>query len=259
VFAVGAGSGDTTPPTTSISAPASGATVSGTITATATASDDVGVTKVELYVDGALKATDTSSPYNFTWDTPTAANGTHSRVSKADAAAGNVGTSARVSVTVSNASAQQLLGNPGFESGNVTWTATSGVISSSTSEAAHSGSWKAWLDGYGATHTDTLWQQVAIPGTAVAATLTFWLHVDTAETTTTTAYDTLQVQVRNASGTVLTTLATYSNLSAAAGYVQKTFDVSAYKGQSIRVYLVGTEDSTLQTSFVVDDFALNVQ
>jgi kumamolisin len=67
------------------------------------------------------------------------------------------------------------------------------------------------------------------------------------------------VQVRNASGTVLGTLATYSNLDAASGYTQKTFDLSAYKGQTIQIYLLGQEDSTLQTSFVVDDFALNVQ
>ena len=56
---------------------------------------------------------------------------------------------------------------------------------------------------------------------------------------------------------MLATLATYSNLNAAAGYSQKSFNVSAYKGQTIQVYLVGTEDSSLQTSFVVDDFALN--
>ena len=260
VFAVGAGASDTTPPVTSITAPASGATLSGTTTVSASASDNVGVTSVEIYVDGTLKATDTSTPYNFAWDTTTVPNGSHSLVTKAYDAAGNVGTSTAVSVTVSNGGTlQQLLGNPGFESGNVTWTASAGVVTNSTSEAAHSGSWKAWLDGYGASHTDTLWQQVSIPATATTATLTFWLHVDTAETTTTTAFDTLQVQIRNASGTVLTTLATYSNLSAAGGYLQKTFDVSAYKGQTVRVYLLGVEDSTLQTSFVVDDFALNVQ
>ncbi|HEY0556084.1 MAG TPA: hypothetical protein VGG20_17665 [Thermoanaerobaculia bacterium] len=153
----------------------------------------------------------------------------------------------------------QVLVNPGFESGNVTWVATSGAINTSASEPAHSGSWKAWLDGYGTTHTDTLYQQVAIFSSHTRATLTFWLHIDTAETSTTTAFDTLAVQVRNSSGTLLQTLATYSNLNAAAGYTQKSFDLSAYIGQTIRVYLTGTEDSTLQTSFVVDDFALNVQ
>src|SRR5262249_48214670 len=108
-------------------------------------------------------------------------------------------------------------------------------------------------------HTDTLYQQVTIPSTITTATLTFWLHIDSAETTTTVAYDTLKVQIRNSSGTVLATLATYSNLNKASGYSQKSFNLSAYKGQTIQVYLVGTEDVSLQTSFVVDDFALNVQ
>ena len=68
-----------------------------------------------------------------------------------------------------------------------------------------------------------------------------------------------KVQVRNSSGTVLATLATYSNVNAATGFAQKSFSLLAYKGQTIQVYLVGAEDTTLQTSFVVDDFALNVQ
>jgi hypothetical protein len=153
----------------------------------------------------------------------------------------------------------QILANPGFESGNTSWTASSGVINTSSSEPAHGGSWKAWLDGYGTTHTDTLLQQVAIFSSHTTATLTFWLHIDTAETTTTTQYDKLTVQVRNSSGTVLRTLATYSNLNHNTGYAQKTFDLSAYIGQTIQIYLVGTEDSQKQTSFVVDDFALNVQ
>jgi hypothetical protein len=157
---------------------------------------------------------------------------------------------------------QQLLGNTGFENGSSNagpWTVTSGVIdNNSTSEPAHSGLWKAWLDGYGAVHTDSIYQSVSLPATATQATLTFWLHIDTAETTTSTAYDTLKVQVRNSSGTVLATLATYSNLDAKTGYTQVTFDLSAYAGQNIQVYLVGTEDASLKTSFVVDDFALNV-
>jgi hypothetical protein len=172
---------------------------------------------------------------------------------------------ANVSLTVTasggGGGSQQLLGNPGFENGSSTpapWTVSTGVISNSTSQPPHSGSWDAWLDGYGTATTDTLLQQVAIPSTATAATLSFWLHIDTAETTTTTAYDTLKVQVRNSSGTVLATLATYSNLNAAAGYSQKSFDLTSYKGQTIQIYLIGVEDSQKQTSFVMDDFALNV-
>ncbi len=156
----------------------------------------------------------------------------------------------------------QLLGNPGFENGSVNpapWIASAGVISNATGEATHGGTWKAWMDGYGKTHTDTLYQSVAIPASVTTATLTFYLHIDTSETTKTSAYDKLTVQVRSSSGTVLKTLAAYSNLNAATGYALQTFDLSAYKGQTVQVYLTATEDSSLQTSFVVDDFALNAQ
>jgi beta-lactamase superfamily II metal-dependent hydrolase len=98
----GGGGGDTTLPSTSITAPAAGATVSGTTTVTASATDNVGVTKVEFYVDGALQATDTTSPYSWSWNTTAAANGAHSLTSKAFDAALNTKTSASVSVTVSN-------------------------------------------------------------------------------------------------------------------------------------------------------------
>ena len=256
------GGGDTTPPTTSITAPANGATVSGTTNVTASASDNVGVTKVEFYLDGALTSTSTTSPYSWSWATTGSANGSHTLQSKAYDAAGNTGSSTTITVTVSNSAAQQLIGNAGFEQGSsntAPWTTTSGVVDSSTGEAAHSGSWKAWMDGYGSAHTDSILQTVTIPSTATSATLSFWLHIDTAETTTTTQYDKLQVQIRNSSGTVLATLATYSNLDKNTGYAQRSFNVLAYKGQTIQVYLVGTEDTSAQTSFVVDDFALNVQ
>ncbi|WP_416957959.1 hydrolase [Streptomyces sp. Agncl-13] len=147
--------------------------------------------------------------------------------------------------------AAQLLGNPGFESGNTTWTASSGVITTSSSEAARTGSYKAWLDGYGTATTDTLSQSVTIPS-GCSATLSFYLHVDTAETTTSTAYDKLTVTAGS------TTLATYSNLNAASGYVLKSFDVSSLAGTTATIKFTGVEGSTLQTSFVIDDTALNV-
>jgi uncharacterized membrane protein len=257
---VTSGPPDTTPPTTSITSPANNATVSGTINVTASASDNVGVVKVEFYIDSVLKSTSTTSPYTFSWNTTTVANGSHTIFSKAYDAANNVGTSATVTVTVSNSTAQQLLLNPGFESGTVNWTTTPAVIGQNgPSEPAHTGTWDAWMDGYGTTHTDTVMQQVAIPASITTATLSFWLHIDTAETTTTTAFDTLQVQIRNSSGTVLATLATFSNLNHATGYTQHSYDVSAYKGQTIQVFFTGTEDASAQTSFVLDDLALNVQ
>ncbi|HEY2295219.1 MAG TPA: sialidase family protein [Thermoanaerobaculia bacterium] len=167
-----------------------------------------------------------------------------------------------VTLTVTTGTVSQLLGNPGFENGSASpapWVPTAGVIDNSTGEPAHSGSWKAWLDGYGTTHTDSVYQDVTIPSTATSATLTFWLHIDTAETTTVTAFDTLKVQIRNTSNTVLSTLFTYSNLDHNTGFSQKSFDVTSFKGQTIRVYFLGVEDSSLQTSFVIDDTALNVQ
>ncbi|MGB8651074.1 MAG: putative Ig domain-containing protein [Mycobacteriales bacterium] len=147
----------------------------------------------------------------------------------------------------------QKLGNPGFETGTASpWTASSGVIDSSTGEPAHSGSWKAWLDGYGATHTDTLSQSVTLPTGCSSYVFTFWLHIDTAETTTSTAYDKLTV----AAGS--TTLATYSNLNKSTGYVQKSFNLSSFAGTTVTLKFTGTEDSSLQTSFVIDDTAVNV-
>ncbi|MGW2723554.1 M4 family metallopeptidase [Streptomyces sp. NPDC001492] len=143
----------------------------------------------------------------------------------------------------------QLLGNPGFESGNTTWTATSGVITNDSGESAHGGSYYAWLDGYGSTHTDTLSQSVAIPS-GCKATLTFSLHIDTSETTSSVAYDKLTVTAGSK------TLATYSNLNAASGYTQKSFDLSSLAGSTVTLKFSGVEDSSLQTSFVVDDTAL---
>ncbi|RPE37701.1 hypothetical protein EDD90_0561 [Streptomyces sp. Ag109_O5-1] len=154
--------------------------------------------------------------------------------------------------------AAQLLGNNGFESGNTTWSATSGVITNSSSESARTGSYYAWLDGYGSSHTDTLSQSVTIPSACTTAALSFYLHIDTAETSTSTAYDTLKVQVLNSSGTVLSTLATYSNLNAASGYTQRSFSLASYAGQTVTLKFTGAEGSTLQTSFVIDDTALNV-
>ena len=105
---------------------------------------------------------------------------------------------------------------------------------------------------------DDLFQTVNIPAGACSATFSFWLWIATAETTTVTPFDTLTVTVRNSAGTVLSTLATFSNLNRSSGYVQRSFDVSAFKGQTVRLQFHGVEDSSLQTSFIIDDTALTV-
>jgi len=135
-------------------------------------------------------------------------------------------------LTVSSAggcTAAQKITNPGFESGSTGWSATAGVIGQygSSGEPTHSGTWDAWLDGYGTSHTDTLSQSVTIPSGCSTYTLSFWLHIDTAETTTSVAYDKLTVTLGS------TTLATYSNLNKASGYQQRSFNVSGFAGQTV--------------------------
>lgn len=93
---------DTTAPTVAVTAPANSAIVSGTVSVTASASDNVGVSKVEFYVNSILAATDTVSPFAYSWNTALAANGTYSIMAKAYDSAGNVGQSVYVSTTVKN-------------------------------------------------------------------------------------------------------------------------------------------------------------
>jgi Putative Ig domain/PLD-like domain len=193
--------------------------------------------------------------------TPTAAGTYTVTVTATDTTgvSGSVTFTWTVTTSGGTCTAAQLLGNPGFETGTASpWTAAASVISDSSTEPPHSGTWDAWLDGYGATHTDTLSQTVTLPAGCTTYQLGFWLHIDTAETSTSTAYDTMTVQLLNSSGTVLTTLATYSNLNHNTGYAQHTFSVASYAGQSVTLKFTGTEDYTKQTSFVVDDTALNV-
>ena len=185
--------------------------------------------------------------------TPTTA-GTYNATVTATAASGGSG-SATFTFTVSGGGggcSGQKLGNPGFETGTAApWSASAGVIDSSASQAPHAGAWKAWLDGYGSTHTDTLSQSVAIPA-GCGATFTFYLHIDSAETTSSVQYDKLTVKAGS------TTLATYSNLNKASGYSQKSFNLSSFAGQTVTISFTGTEDSSLQTSFVIDDTALTL-
>ncbi|GAB3664131.1 M4 family metallopeptidase [Nocardioides korecus] len=147
-----------------------------------------------------------------------------------------------------------LVLNPGFESGATGWTQTSGVITNATGATPHAGSYYAWLDGYGAAHTDSVAQSVTIPA-ASTATLGFYLRIASDETTTSTAYDTLKVQV-TPSGGATTTLATYSNLNKGTGYVARSVNLSAYAGKTVTVKFLGVEDSSAATSFLLDDVSV---
>jgi hypothetical protein len=91
---------------------------------------------------------------------------------------------------------------------------------------------------------------VAVPAAAAAPKLSYWIRTDTSESGS-TVYDRMRVQIVD--GATTTTLATYTNVGTFSTYAQKTHDLTAFKGKSVTVKFLMTEDSSLQTSFVVDD------
>ncbi|WP_117211596.1 S8 family peptidase [Allorhizocola rhizosphaerae] len=150
----------------------------------------------------------------------------------------------------------QKLANPGFESGHSVWQMTPDVIGQHAPyQPPRSGTWNAWLVGYGFSTYDIVQQSVTLPAGCSSYTLSFWLHIDTDEYEP-IAFDGLRVQV--IVGSTTTTLATYTNLNAAPGYTQRTVNLSAFAGQTILLRFYATEDQSLQTSFVIDDTELNV-
>ncbi|HEY3002799.1 MAG TPA: hypothetical protein VGJ44_10670, partial [Kribbellaceae bacterium] len=111
------------------------------------------------------------------------------------------------------------------------------------------GSWYAWMGGNGVTNTDTLSQQLTVPSGVSTATLGFYLRIVTAETGS-TVWDQLLVQVVD--GTTTTTLGTWSNVNAGSSYVLRTLDLGSYRGRTVTLRFVSTEDSSLQTDFLID-------
>jgi Zn-dependent metalloprotease len=152
--------------------------------------------------------------------------------------------------------AVERITNGGFETGTSGWAGTTRVIGAHGGQAAHEGTRFAWLGGNGRRSTETLTQQLQIPAIASRAQLSFALHIDSAETTRTTAYDTLVVTLRSSAGAIIATLASYSNLTPADGYQLRSFDLLAYKGQTFTLSFSMREDRSKQTSFVLDKVSL---
>ncbi len=146
----------------------------------------------------------------------------------------------------------ELIVNGGFESGTTPWV-MSGAIRS-TGAFPHSGVAYSILGG-GNNQSHTEYQQITIPA-GCTKNLSFWLNITSDETTTTTQFDRIFVEVRNTSGTLLATLATFSNLNkgTAGAYVLRgPFSLASFAGQTVRVQFRVTTDFSLQSTFRVDD------
>lgn len=162
-----------------------------------------------------------------------------------------------VTLTVNNPGGSQLIVNGGFEGSASPWTLTGGAVWSQGGNH-HSGTGYLILGGANNT-SRTAYQAITIPG-GTSPSLNFWLNVTSSETTTTTQYDRLFVEVRSTSGALLATLATFSNLNkvtAANAYTLRgAYNLSAFAGQTVRIQFRGTTDSSLITSFRIDDVSV---
>jgi subtilisin family serine protease len=142
--------------------------------------------------------------------------------------------------------------NGGFEAGTSPWTqSSSGGYSLITTTRPHTGSYGAYLGGYN-NATESISQQVTVPANG---TLTYWWYMTTSESGS-TVYDRLRVRVLNSAGTVLATPRTWSNASGAGLWRQDTLSLAAYAGQAVKVEFNATTDSSLVSSFFVDDVSL---
>ncbi|HEX7297068.1 MAG TPA: M36 family metallopeptidase [Pyrinomonadaceae bacterium] len=145
--------------------------------------------------------------------------------------------------------------NPGFESGTAPWT-LSGQVVRSTGSFPHSGIGYMIINGVNSS-TGTLFQTVTVP--SGCSNLSFWLNITSSEATGAAIFDRLFIEVRSTSGTLLATLATFSNQNkgTAGVYVLRgPFNLSSFAGQTVRIQFRGTNDITLPTSFRIDDVSL---
>jgi hypothetical protein len=251
---------DITSPITHITSPANGASVSGIVTVTATATDNVGVTSVQIYIDGVLKSSGTSSPLNYSWDTTAAGSGTHTIYSKAYDAAGNIGTSTAVTVTVTvTLTVSQLIVNGGFEAGNLaSWTASGVDLPLVTTARHNTGVYSAQL---GASTTpepngnSSLYQTVIIPSTSVGASLNFYYWGACADTI---ANDWQEAQIQNTSGVTLAQVMKVCTNTQTWTHVY--FNLINYKGQTIRVYFNTHQNGNNQLTYMyLDDITVSVK
>ncbi|GIG93040.1 S8 family peptidase [Plantactinospora endophytica] len=144
----------------------------------------------------------------------------------------------------------QKLVNPGFENGDVGWANATHTIGRWTgANAPRSGTQAAWVSGDGQVRTERLEQTVALPAGCTNMRLSLYLKIHTDEFINVIPYDTFTIRIGS------TVLATYSNIDEGP-YKLRTFNVGGYAGRTVTISFTGAEDSSLQTSFVLDDLSL---
>ncbi|GAA1352376.1 S8 family serine peptidase [Falsarthrobacter nasiphocae] len=146
-----------------------------------------------------------------------------------------------------------LIVNGGFENSSLSpWSATH-ADTLTANGGARTGLKYACLNDAGVFSDYRLTQTVSIPAGTTNANLSFWLSIRTQESSTTTAYDTLRVQVID--GSSVRTVATYSNLNA-SGYTLRSLNLGNYAGKTVQIRFLGVEDDGLATDFDIDDVSL---
>ncbi|MFQ5855251.1 MAG: choice-of-anchor J domain-containing protein [Anaerolineae bacterium] len=154
----------------------------------------------------------------------------------------------------------RLAQDGGFEAGlpNPVWQTSSNVFSDILDDTPdptpHSGTWKAWLGGDNLVQ-ESLWQVLSVPAGLAGIQVSYWWRVDTFETTH--PFDTLEVQIRDATGTPLQTLETLTDGDAGPTWQQSTFTLTGYAGQTIQLAFAAQTDDTSPTSFFVDDVGVH--
>lgn len=232
---------------TSASQPATAGTGTVSVTATAGCSWSAVSNAAFITITGGSSGTGNGTvSYSFTANTSTS-----SRTGTLTIA----GQTFTVTQAGTTGGGTELIVNPGFEAGTAPWVA-SGQITFSAGTFPHTGTNYVIVNGVNST-TGTIYQQVTIP--SGGANLNFWLNISTQEAAGAAVFDQLFIEVRNTSGTLLATLATFSNQnSGTAGvYVLRgPFNLSAFAGQTVRIQFRGTNDVTLPTNFRIDDVSV---
>ncbi|WP_338845791.1 M4 family metallopeptidase [Massilia sp. W12] len=149
----------------------------------------------------------------------------------------------------------EVMKNGGFEQGTVNWAGNTGDIGTWSRFPAYEGKVNAWMGGNAAAITENLYQTVTLPVNAARLKLTLQLNILTAETAA-TPIDKMSITIRDANNNILRTLANYSNLDKSNGYVKREFDITEFKGQTVRVHFTETENVGNATSFVIDAVSL---